>query len=156
MPNWRGRVLRESWDRRPSLASVIASPWFAFDSTDAASDSEASLEQMAEQLATARYFALYLQDRGRLRSLFRAFRDRDPGAADDPAAAAVSLVEANLGPIAQVQQDYDQWVHRVVQEPEPGNPAAQRSIPRAPQSIPDRPGDGPKRGASPADPPDFD
>lgn len=132
LPNWRGRVLQQRWTTRPPLLDVISSPWFAFDQVEAAQEEYAlPLERMAEHLATARYFVLYLQERGTLGRVFRAFRTRDPGASDDPGQAAVALVERELGPIANLQADYDRWLEGVVREPRRSNAGA------AAQTLPD-------------------
>lgn len=128
--NWRGRVLKQQWSERPTLAEVIASPWFAFDRTEVGEEpGSIPLERMAVHLATARYFTLYLQEKGKLAEIFRTLRDRDPGAASDPGAAAVALVEAQVGPIAQVQIDYDRWLTRIAEQPPcPPNPLAAPQI----------------------------
>ena len=111
LPNWRGRVLQRGWEDRPTLAAVVASPWFAFDLTG--NDNPGFVvpdERMALSLATARYLALFLQERGELKKVFDAFRARDPGAAEDPAAGAVALVAANSLPLDQLQVEYDAWL----------------------------------------------
>jgi hypothetical protein len=114
-PNWRGTLLRQFANMRPPLAKVISSPWFSFDRVDAANearwDADYTADQVAVFLATARYFAFYLQERGKLGDVYRAFQARDPGGADDPGAAAVTLVARTLGqPIDAVQADYDRWL----------------------------------------------
>ena len=116
LPNWRGGVLRAFGYESPTLGAMIASPWFSFDRADQigtaqAWDSEFSGDRAAAHMATARYFALYLQDRGRLGEVYKAFQARDPGAADDPGAAAVALVERTLGePMPTTQASYDLWL----------------------------------------------
>ena len=59
--------------------------------------------KLAPEVETARYLALYLQPQGLLDDVFRAFRDRDPGAAANPAAEAVAIVERIAGPMAQLE-----------------------------------------------------
>ena len=117
LPNWRGRVLRNGWSERPTLASIVSSPWFAFDLTG--QDNPGFVmpaERMALHLATARYFALFLQQRGQLGQVYRAFRERDPGAAEDPAKGALTLVEARLGPMDGVQAEFDRWFQAIADE----------------------------------------
>lgn len=115
LPNWRGRVLDNAWDLRPPLREVIASPWFAFDRTDGQENSSmVPAERAAVHLATARYLALYLQEKGELRRVFNAFKMRDPGVVDDPEQAAVAIVEQRLGPMAEAQSAYDVWLRGVV------------------------------------------
>jgi hypothetical protein len=61
-PNWRGKVLRQFWDIRPTLAEVIVSEWFPFDVVKFRDDeggfSESS-QKVAAQMAAGRYFILY-------------------------------------------------------------------------------------------------
>jgi hypothetical protein len=124
LPNWRSRVLRNGLEFSPKLANVIASPWFGFDM--AGPDSTPAFvmrdERMAINLATARYFTLYLQDKGTLAKVFRAFRARDPGGADDPAADAQAIVAAQAGPLDQLQADYDLWIKAMVQRDDTNRP----------------------------------
>lgn len=111
-PNWRGGVLQQLGSMSPKLETLVASPWFSFDRADAGDrwDQDYSEEQVAAHLATARYFALYLQEQGALAKVYRAFQARDPGASDDPGQESVRIVERTLGkPIAQIQADYDRW-----------------------------------------------
>ena len=124
LPNWRSRVLRNGLEFSPKLANVIASPWFGFDMTgpDATPGFVAPVERMAINLATARYFALYLQEKGKLADVYRAFRARDPGGADDPALEAQAIVAAQMGPLDQLQTDYDKWIKMIVQRDETNRP----------------------------------
>lgn len=123
-PNWRGRMLTMFRTESPKLATLVASPWFSFDRADRAAasgqpawDAEYSAEAVAAHLATARYFALYLQQKGKLGDVYQAFQARDPGAADDPGAESVVLVERALGrPMAEVQADYDAWLPTVLKQ----------------------------------------
>lgn len=106
LPNWRGKLLTVRPALRPSLRQVITSPWFAFDGV---SGGPSAGTAEARQLALARYFALYLQSNGLLSATFKAFRDRDPGAAEDPAAEAVEIVERIAGPLPQVETAFWTW-----------------------------------------------
>lgn len=155
LPNWRGRVLSSGWSERPTLASVVASPWFAFDMTG--NDDPGFVlpaEKMALNLATARYMTLFLQQRGDLAKVYRAFQSRDPGAVDDPAAGAVALVEQTVGPLALLQDEYDRWFQTVRQAdetngrgsigktlPQPPSPAnaAPANMSNAPANVQKRP-----------------
>jgi len=117
LPNWRGRVLRTAWGMRPSLSTVISSPWFAFDRVDGESAGYMIPdERIAVHLATARYLALYLQDKGELKNVFEAFRERDPGDSDDPGAAAISIIERRMGSIAELQSSYDAWLKEALRQ----------------------------------------
>ena len=114
LPNWRGPVLASLWSERPRIDEVVASPWFGFDMTSGGlQGGDLGAERIAVHLAVARYFALYLQDHGKLQRVYRAFQTRDPGAADDPQAAAVALVERELGPMGLVQGDFETWFQSV-------------------------------------------
>ncbi len=141
LPNWRGRVLDNAWDMRPTLRSVVASPWFAFDRTDGQENGwMMEAERAAVHLATARYLALYLQDKGKLRTVFDAFRARDPGATDDPEQAAVAIVEQRIGPIAQAQGAYDIWLRQAVRRDDTDNPETPgRTLPNQAPNQPARP-----------------
>lgn len=130
LPNWRGRVLGNAWDLRPSLQTVISSPWFAFDRTDGQEHGwMMEGERAAVHLATARYLVLYLQDKGRLRAVFNAFRTRDPGSADDPGEQAVAIVEDRIGPMAQAQGAYDEWLRQAVKRDDTNIPNTGKSLP---------------------------
>lgn len=128
LPNWRGRVLQAFRQESPTLAVLVASPWFSFDRVDQAGerrdwDAEYSEERVAAHLATARYFALYLQDSGSLAKIYGAMQGRDPGADDDPGQETVRRVEAALGkPIAQIQADYDRWLPGALREDDTNAP----------------------------------
>lgn len=150
-PNWRGRMLREFGGEAPTLATLVASPWFSFDRADQAAppgrpswEAEYSAEAVAAHLATARYFALYLQQKGKLGTVYRAFQARDPGAADDPGAESVVLVEQALGqPIARVQADYNAWLPSVLGQDltNDGCTVGKSVIGRTlPKTVPCRPG----------------
>lgn len=125
LPNWRGQVIRELGSLNPTLAQVVRSPWFGFDMVGGAREPGFMVpgERIAANLATARYFALFLQDRDQLAPVFKALRRRDPGGADDPAAAAVAVVEQTTGPLAAVQADYDRWLRTVINQDASAAPA---------------------------------
>ena len=141
LPNWRGRVLGGAGDLRPSLQSVISSPWFAFDRTDGQESGwMMSAERAAVHLATARYLALYLQEKGQLRNVFEAFKTRDPGAADDPEQAAVAIVAQRLGPMPMAQAAYDVWLQGALRRDETYNPEPSgKTLPGTDNNISNRP-----------------
>jgi hypothetical protein len=120
-PNWRGRVLIEFRYEAPKLSALVASPWFGFDRADPGDPQNWSRDDAAQTvaayLATARYFALFLQERGRLNAVYDAFRGRDPGEAADPGLQSVRLVERALGkPIEGVQAEYDAWLPQALKD----------------------------------------
>ena len=139
LPNWRSRVLRNAYGEGPKLANVIASPWFGFDMTGSGPSSGFMVpeERMALNLATARYFALYLQDKGKLAEVYRAFKARDPGGADDPALEAQSIVAAHTAPLDQLQADYDRWLKAILNRDETNSPdSIGKTLPDPPANAP--------------------
>lgn len=124
LPNWRGRVLQSRGMSTPSLEQVVRSPWFGFDMIGSGGRPSpvVSGAAIAPNLATARYFAMFLQDRNQLAPVFKALRARDPGGADDPAAEAVAIVEKTTGPMAALQADYQRWLGTVLDQDESRNP----------------------------------
>lgn len=119
LPNWRGQVLIRLERLRPSIRQLLTSNWFAFEQIGLTREfqrdpdgSYPSAEAMAATLATARYFTLYLQGSGQLSGVFDDFRKQVPGtqARDDPAAAAVAVIEKRLGKsIDAVDRDFIAW-----------------------------------------------
>ena len=105
IPNWRGKVLLKLMPYRPSLKQMITSDWFAFEQPEYAHEFQGdeygespSAEQMAAILAAARYFTLYLQEKGQLREVYQAYQRLMPGEeSPDPAAQGVSIIESHLG-----------------------------------------------------------
>lgn len=114
LPNWRGRVLETLWSRRPSVEELIRTEWFLFDDPEQVAAVERAGEsphefldksegqRQAASTAFARYFLLYLEQRGELVPAFRAIRDRGFTTLDgDSRDHAVRLVEAALGRSAE-------------------------------------------------------
>ncbi|WP_310496446.1 hypothetical protein [Sandarakinorhabdus sp.] len=127
--NWRGPVLAKYWTIRPSLREVITSPWFASDTPGEDMEYRGppqSTQSIMVQFATTRYFALYLQEHGKLAKVFARMQALQPGDSDDPAAAALAAVEAEVGPIAAVQTHFDRWF--LAQENLPAAPATQGNM----------------------------
>ncbi len=149
-PNWRGRVLETLWGEHPSLETVITSGWFPFDVSEReqADPDSSTTARVAAHLATARYFALYLQERGKLADVYAAFRDL--GLAEltgDVHAHALRLVERTLGqPIAAIDRDFEQWF-RQVQRGERGRDATPGEM--IEKYLPNQPAPG---GATPGAP----
>jgi hypothetical protein len=113
-PNWRGEVLRAFWDVRPTIAELLRQEWFPFDVPE-----EGNLEenfktktgkQQAAAMATARYFALYLERKGWLRPVYLATKDRDflkgQSAAD---AAQIALERAAKNSLESIDKDFVAW-----------------------------------------------
>lgn len=105
VPNWRGEVLKKLREKTPSLDRLVGMDWPTFDNRR-----DRDLGTQAANHATARYFALYLQDRGELVRVFQAFRERHPPRSDDGPAALLS--DTLDRPIATLQFDFDRWLDR--------------------------------------------
>jgi hypothetical protein len=92
-------------------AVVIA----AADSPGDLSVGEEGSARQAAMMATARYFALYLQENNQLRAVFEAMRSSDPAMIEDreidPRDHAVAVVEASLGGrnLSEVDAAFSDW-----------------------------------------------
>jgi hypothetical protein len=110
--NWRARVLHALGV--PPLVRVITGAYFPFDvPSEYARERDIDygpLADFAQDTAAARYFALYLQEKGLLTRAYAAFRDRDPGKVDNAEKDAIATVEKILQrPISEVQSDFERW-----------------------------------------------
>lgn len=132
--NWRGPVLKKLESRRPTLRQLIGRDWFAFEqpdlTRDLSSDDYMDMDRpgaaaMAASLATARYFTLFLQERGQLKAIYQGLRDLQPSGDtnQDVAATTISLIERELGmDIDSADREFLRWFHAF---PDP-RPAAGR------------------------------
>jgi hypothetical protein len=110
--NWRGPVLLDLWSKRPLLRDVITAAWYVSDTPSEKFEYDGpppSTEAITAQFAVARYFALYLQDRGKLEKVFANVKSLKPREGVDPAAATLTATIAAIGPIDTVQADFDRW-----------------------------------------------
>ena len=130
IPNWRGKVLKRLESKRPTLRQLVARDWFAFEqpeltqlmSQDELMDAPPAA-YMAASLATARYFALYLQECGKLKTIYQGLRDMQPSAKpnQDVPAATIALIERELCMnIDAVDAAFIRWFRAL----EPAGPAA--------------------------------
>ena len=110
-PNWRGRLLEAHWDRRPTIEQLARMDWRGFENADNAYGSQ---QQMANH-ATARYFALFLQETGQLVEVFNAFRERAVSAGpSDPADESAALLASVLRrPLDAVDAEFAGWFGRL-------------------------------------------
>ena len=120
VPNWRGKVLQELWAQKPTLEELIYSEWFPFDLPDEYRDQTAdriSVKRHAAEMATARYFVLYMQEKNILDGVFIGLRDVGiENLHGDVRKNSLQLVEEKLGsPIGSVEKDFEQWFHQVQQ-----------------------------------------
>lgn len=114
MPNWRGRVLKDLWNNRPTLLDLVTSPWFTFDLPETYDDptgDDVSVRRQAASMAMGRYFVLYLQERKKLNDVFVRIRDTSlESIGTDARMSSVRAIECVTGQtIASVQEDFEKW-----------------------------------------------
>jgi hypothetical protein len=109
--NWRGRVLRDLWGRRPRVEKLVQMPWKEFDQFENEHLPEGRIERQAVHHAMARYFLQFLQDQNLLAEVFNAFRRRHPeNVQATPEADAVATLEKVLQkPVAVIDGDFEKW-----------------------------------------------
>jgi hypothetical protein len=95
-PNWRGPVLERHWKLRPSIRELVNADWVDFDA-EAEDAVRARLLRQAANHATARYFVLFLQERGQLAAVYAAMRARSPLREGAPSAPRQAALERVLG-----------------------------------------------------------
>jgi hypothetical protein len=106
--NWRGVILRKSWAARPSIKDVVQMNRSAFDGITGPSGQLVPGESQSVNHATARYLMLYLQQRGELLTVYKAFLNRRVN--DRPAAQSVALLESVLGrSLETVDAEFAAW-----------------------------------------------
>jgi hypothetical protein len=105
LQNWRGDVLRRFWEMRPDLSELVEMDWRGFDAEGE------SRERQAANHATARYFALFLQERGDLASLYRTFQQQQVSAlSEDPGEDARRLLEQTVQlPLPSLEREFIGW-----------------------------------------------
>jgi hypothetical protein len=105
--NWRGRILAEFWRERPSVGQLVQMDWSSFDGTEGPRD----FRRQAINHATARYFILYLQEKGRLVDVYKSFRGQSiSDLKDDPKQEAVRLLASVLQKsLLAVDEDFKSW-----------------------------------------------
>jgi hypothetical protein len=114
-PNWRGDVLARFKDRIPSLRQLIEQndPVLG-DADDRVSGEETSelAQRRAIFAATARYFALYLQEKGTLFKTYKAVREYSASDGFTGTSAGVmQLVEQSTGrSIRTLNSDFRAWL----------------------------------------------
>ncbi|HSL70970.1 MAG TPA: hypothetical protein VK864_12060 [Longimicrobiales bacterium] len=111
--NWRGRVLEFMGPNFVPLADLLSADWNRFDAQGH------DVDRQATNYAKARYFALYLQERGELAKVYRSFRERDVLALKElPGTDAVHRIEQLLGaPIAAIDADFMAWFRKLPPAP---------------------------------------
>lgn len=110
--NWRGALLSKHWAERPRIRELVQMNRSAFDDVAGSSDGPGVGGKQAANHATARYLMLYLQDRGELLPVYKAFRNRKVN--DRPAAQGVALLESVLGrSLDTVDAEFAEWFRRL-------------------------------------------
>jgi hypothetical protein len=104
MRNWRGKVSAGLIDRRPTVKQLVVSDWFAFDQVEYARNYRRTRNGRhhrradGRMLATVRYFTFYLQEKGKLKSVFQDLQKLIPGSGSgEPAKNSIEILEDHLG-----------------------------------------------------------
>lgn len=106
--NWRGAILRNGWADRPRVKDVVRMDRSAFDDITGPSDRLARGAKQGVNHAMARYLMLYLQERGELLAVYKAFLNRK--VSDRPADRNVALLESVLGrSLDAVDAEFARW-----------------------------------------------
>jgi hypothetical protein len=124
VPSWRARALREPGRRWPRIRELVAMDWQTFlvdPYAEGFYDEEKDFDWWKEMRvgrsqelnhSVARYFALYLQEKGKLAEVYRAFREMKVN--DDPDGETVKILESILQqPLDVVETDFVSWFKRV-------------------------------------------
>ena len=110
--NWRGALLSKYWAERPRIRELVQMNRSAFDDAAGSSDGSGVGGKQTANHATARYLMLYLQDRGELLPVYKAFRNRKVN--DRPAARGVALLESVLGrSLDAVDAEFAEWFRKL-------------------------------------------
>jgi hypothetical protein len=108
VPNWRGAILSKARGERPRIKDLVQMNRSAFDDIAGPSDQLVPGEKQSANHATARYLILYLQQRGELLPVYKAFLNRKVN--DRPAAQSVLLLESVLGrSLDTVDAEFAAW-----------------------------------------------
>jgi hypothetical protein len=151
VPNWRGQViLRMGGGRDFHLKDLVA--YLSSDRVNAERSAapEFRSDESARMAALGRYFAFYLQEKGKLRAVYTAFRDKPAWVIDMPAQeASIRLVEQATGTtVGAMEHDFIAWLGSVIGAAPA--PVPQEGTPM-PKKIPDMlrqsPGDSREQSA---------
>lgn len=107
LPNWRGQVLDHYFEYFPvELVSLMTMNWLNFDAR------RMPKEKQAVNHALARYWVLYLQDKGLLVQVYSTFRDFDIDVSTDDYKADVNklISQATGKSLAQLEIDFFDWL----------------------------------------------
>jgi len=109
--NWRTKVVqRFGLSQLRELVLRSGGPFDDATEHRYSEDISPNAGRVARDMATARFFAVYLQELGKLGVVFASLRDRDPASAAAAGEGAVTLLEGALGKsLAGVQKDFEKW-----------------------------------------------
>ena len=109
LPNWRGEVLKKFWRGDPNVSQLLGMNWKQFDAQGG------SMIRQAVQHALARYWVLFLQDRGYLTDVYNAYRTRDiRQISADPSADAARLFYTATGrSLSKVEEEFGVWFNEL-------------------------------------------
>lgn len=107
--NWSTNELRSDWSERPPLNSIVIAqqPNERRDPSGLGTDEDQASARLV--FASERTFALYLQDTGVLQRVYMRMRSLVPKAGAGPNAQSIAVLEAEAGPLAQLQKKFDKW-----------------------------------------------
>lgn len=111
--NWRGNILTEAItrERNTKLSALLGYNWLEFNG-----HTPAGLDKIGLSInhAMARYFCLYLNEKGKLIDVLNDFSKRDPDEiAGSIAENAIDIVEQNLdSSIDNIERDFLLWFGR--------------------------------------------
>ena len=109
LPNWRGEVLKRYWTSgEPHIYQLLGMNWKEFDAHND------SMKRQAVHHALARYWVLFLQDKGYLNDVYNAFRTRDiRDITDDSIADADRLTStATQKDLFSLVREFEDWLGR--------------------------------------------
>lgn len=119
-PNWRGRILARFHESVPSLKILIDNRGARLLDTTTWQRSDIQREQVEEAVfsATGRYFALYLQEKGKLFDLYKAIRNYSTSDDfDGRNAGVVRRVRTVTGmPLETLNADFRKWLSKQERE----------------------------------------
>ncbi len=111
--NWRGPILKEAKQRSlvPPLRKLLGYNWLEFNGH---TDSGYDKIRLSINHALARYFSIFLEDKGKLREILKAYAERNPDDMEGTVADnAVLIVEKSLGKsIEEIEIEFERWVRQ--------------------------------------------
>ena len=134
--NWRGEVIAKMRQGRDFRIQMLVG-YLSADRVDSerSAPPEFRSDESAYVAALGRYFAMYLQENGKLKAVYMAFRDRPGWTLDMPAQpASIKLIEGATGKNASdLEIDFKSWLQGAIRlsksSASPGSSDVQKEIP---------------------------